>query len=129
LGYEGKQVSRLFAVAVGTDADGNTSGYCTPLVTQKNKVSAAANAEFCKQIRNVELHRPFGYMQPVGNFLVREIFQQAAKDFLFAPTKIGWRVIAEPPALRSGQDGVYKPRKNRARNPKSAFCDQRQRSR
>ncbi len=49
-----------------------------------DKLHPAANAEFRKQRRDVELHRAFGKIKIPSNFLVGEPAENAAENFFFA---------------------------------------------
>src|SRR6185437_730248 len=96
------------------------------LIAEQNQVRAAANAEFGEQVRDVELHRALGDVQAVGHFLVCEIFEEAAEDFLLSLAQFGGRVGAKAAALRGVENRIHEARKHGSRHPDAAGGDLRQ---
>ena len=94
------------------------------LVAEEDQVGAAADAELRQQIRDVEFHGALGDMQAVGDFLIREIFEQAAQDFLLAAAEFARGIGAEAASLGAAEDRIDEARKHRARHPKppAATC-------
>jgi hypothetical protein len=54
------------------------------LEREKDKVCAAANAEFAEKVRDVKFHGAFCNIEFIGDFFVGKIFEQRIKNFLFA---------------------------------------------
>ncbi len=94
---------------------------------KKNEVGTAAYAKLVEQVRNVKLHGAFRNVELAGDFLVRKIFQQRIKDFLFAAAEIRDGIGLQATAL-AGEDGVNKSGEKLPRNPESSCGNKRERA-
>jgi hypothetical protein len=94
------------------------------LESQEDEVSAAANAEFVEQIRNVKFDGALGNVELAGDFFIGEIFKKRVEDFLFAAAEIGYRIGFEPARL-AGKDRIHEAGKNSARHPETATGNER----
>ena len=100
-------------------------GHGAALEGEKDKVSAAADAEFVEQVGDVEFHGALGDVEFAGDFLVRKIFEERIENFLFAAAEIGDRVGFQAARL-IGEDRIHEAGEHGARNPKAAIGDERQ---
>src|SRR6266403_649839 len=99
----------------------------TALERKENQVSAAADAEFVEQVRNVELDGAFGDVELAGDFLVRKILEERIEDFLLATAEIRYGIGLEAAAL-ARENGIDETGEKLAGDPKAPVGDQGQRS-
>jgi hypothetical protein len=76
----------------------------------------------------VELHRPLGNVQAIGNFFVGQVLEQPVEDVLFASAQLAG-ISPEPTPVRGTQNRIHEARKHLARDPKAAVRNRRQRPR
>src|SRR5271167_1374595 len=94
------------------------------LKSQKNQISAAANAKLIEQVGNVEFDGTFRNVELAGDFFIGEVFEKRIENFLFAATEIGNGLGLETASL-AGKDGIDEARQDGTRHPETALRNQR----
>ncbi len=87
-----------------------------------DQVRPPLDAMLSEQVGDVELHGPFGHVEPVGDLLVREVLHQELVNLALPPAHVGAGADELGPA--QGRKGrVHETGEQRPRNPETARRD------
>src|SRR5258708_210161 len=87
--------------------------------SEKNEIGAAADAKFVEQIRDVELDRALGDIDPAGDFFIRKIFEERIEYFLRGAGEVSDGVSFEATPL-TGENGIHEAGEQLTRHPEAA---------